>query len=86
MLCFVIFTVGEVDAAAADRTADMGISHTQVAMFVLRQRSIRVMPLFSQRVRNVMRQSAQMGEQQGENQQESGEQETSHGAHFIRET
>ena len=33
MQCFAIFTAGKVDAIAAERIADMGISHTQIAMF-----------------------------------------------------
>ncbi len=74
MQCFEIFTAGEADAAATDRAADLRKSIAQIAMLVMRQRLIRALRLFIQRVRNTMHQAAQLREQQGENQQESGEQ------------
>ena len=82
MQCFASLAAGEAEAAAADRTADMGICRAKIAMFVMRQRLIRAMRLFRQRMRNAMRQAAHLREQQGENQQESGEQRARHGAHF----
>lgn len=84
MKCFASFAAGEVDVIAANSTADMGISRTQAAMLVVRQRLIRAFPLFRQCMRNTMRQAAKLREQQGENQQESGEQGATHGAHFNR--
>ena len=65
MKYFASFAAGEAEAAAADHAADMSISRTQAAMFVMRQRLIRVLPLFRQYVRNAMRQAAQLREQQG---------------------
>ncbi len=84
MKCFASFAAGEVDVIAANSTADMGISRTQAAMLVVRQRLIRAVPLFRQCMRNTMGQAAKLREQQGKNQQESGEQGATHGAHFNR--
>ena len=81
MGCLGIFTAGEIEAAASNGTADMGISHTQIAMFIMRQRLIRVLPLCRQCVCYAVRQAAQLREQQGENQQKSGEQGATHAVH-----
>ena len=86
MQCFEIFTAGEADVAATDCTADLSISRAQIAMFVMRQRLIRALRLFSQCVRNAMHQTTQLREQQGENQQDSGKQGAMHVAHFNGET
>lgn len=85
MQCFEIFTAGEADAAVTDCAADLSISRAQIAMLVMRQRLIRALRLFSQCVRNTMHHAAQLREQQGENQQESGEQGAMHAPHFNQE-
>ena len=84
MKCFASIAAAEIDAIAANCTANMGKSRTHATMFVVRQRLIIALPLFRQCVRNTMRQAAKLREQQGNNQQDSGEQGVTHGAHFNR--
>ena len=85
--CVEIFTTGEADAIAANRTADLRKCIAQIAMLILRQRLIRALRLSSRlrcsnrTMRNTMHQAAQLREQQSENQQESGEQGTMHAPH-----
>ena len=75
-----ILATDKSNAVAADCTADLRISRAQVAVLVVRQRLLRT--LFRQCVCDAMRQAAQLCEQQGGYQQESGEQGAEHDAHY----
>lgn len=78
MQCFEILTAGETDAAAADSAADLCVNHALIAIFVMRQRLIRALGWFGPEVRNAVRQAAHLREQQGKDQQQSGEQGAMH--------
>lgn len=69
----------EMDGAAADGAADLRISGTQIAQIVMWQRLV-LRPV-RQRVCDAVRQSAQLGEQQREYEQETDRQGVQHAAH-----
>lgn len=81
---FEIFTAGKTDAAAADSAADLCISLALIAILVMRQRLLRALGLFGPDVRNAMRQAAHLREQQGKDQQQSGEQGAMHGGTLTK--
>lgn len=66
---FTIFAAGEIIAATADCTAELRIGRTQIAMLAMWQRL--VLRLLRHRVRDAVRQAAQLRKQQGKNQHQA---------------
>lgn len=80
---FAVFAGAKPDGAAVDRTANLRIRRALVAIFVMRLS--RILLAFSEDVRNTVRETAHLREQQNKNQQQPGEQGTMHAAHFNQQ-
>jgi hypothetical protein len=81
---FEVLAAGETDAAAADCAADLPVSRALVAVLVVRKRLFGTLRLPGNYVRNAVRQTARLREQQGKNQGQDDEYGALHAGHFNR--